>query len=60
MPQAPIQVALVASRVRNDEKLLIGALERQAVPFTVVDSRTMWLELGSRRPQWTIAVNREI
>jgi [lysine-biosynthesis-protein LysW]--L-2-aminoadipate ligase len=60
MPPAPVKIALLASRIRNDEKLLIGAFERQAVSFTIVDSRTLWLELGGDRPEWTLAVNREI
>ncbi|MGC5033774.1 RimK family alpha-L-glutamate ligase [Micromonospora sp. DT229] len=52
-------VALVASRVRVEEKRLMDALDRRAVRYQHVDPRTLWhrAEDGAR---WGLALNREI
>lgn len=60
MSPSTTHVALVASRIRNDEKLLIRALQRQNIEFTVVDSRAFTFRLGAEAPGWSLAVNREI
>ncbi|MFF7770499.1 RimK family alpha-L-glutamate ligase [Streptomyces massasporeus] len=60
MPQSAVRLALVASRIRSDEKLLLAAAERQAIPVTVLDSRTLICALDADRPEWDLALNREI
>ncbi|MFI1186046.1 RimK family alpha-L-glutamate ligase [Streptomyces californicus] len=60
MAQSAVRLALVASRIRSDEKLLLTAAEKQAVPVTVVDSRTLTCALDAVRPEWNLALNREI
>lgn len=60
MNSSTAQVALVASRIREDEKSLIRALRKQGIGFTVVDSRTMTVMLGAEPPDWRLAINREI
>lgn len=60
-PDAPL--ALVASRVRYEEKRLLDALARRRVPYVQVDPRAVWLEVagpGGRGPGWAVALNREI
>ena len=59
-PDAP--VALVASRIRYEEKRLLSALERRRVPFRQVDPRTLWMRLPApgEGPGWAVALNREI
>jgi [lysine-biosynthesis-protein LysW]--L-2-aminoadipate ligase len=43
VPAAPL--ALVASRVRYEEKRLLEAAERRRVPCLQVDPRMVWMEL---------------
>jgi [lysine-biosynthesis-protein LysW]--L-2-aminoadipate ligase len=59
-PHAPL--ALVASRVRFEEKRLLDALERRRVPYLQVDPRRVWMETGAGGPGpgWAMALNREI
>jgi [lysine-biosynthesis-protein LysW]--L-2-aminoadipate ligase len=72
---AAAPLALVASRVRYEEKRLLEAAERRRVPCLQVDPRTVWMELtvadrphpgGSGGPPgwspgWSgVALNREV
>jgi [lysine-biosynthesis-protein LysW]---L-2-aminoadipate ligase len=58
-PDAPL--ALVASRVRFEEKRILDALDRRGVPYLQVDPRRVWMELaGGGGPGWAVALNREI
>ncbi|MWK38268.1 lysine biosynthesis protein LysX [Actinomadura sp. J1-007] len=58
-------VAVLASRVRYEEKRLFAALERRGVPYAHVDTRRFSAELGGGardggRPRYAAALNREI
>jgi len=53
-------VALVASRIREDELRLMAALERRRIRFVQVDSRKLVTVLGDPAPPWRVALNREI
>ena len=56
-------LALVASRIRFEEKRLLDALERRRVPYLQVDPRRVWMEVAGTpgdRLGWAVALNREI
>src|SRR2546423_2565579 len=53
-------VAVVASRVRLEEKLLFEALEACGIPHVVVDPRTLHVALDGAAPPWETALVREI
>jgi [lysine-biosynthesis-protein LysW]--L-2-aminoadipate ligase len=53
-------VAVVASRVRFEEKLLLKALEEWGVPHVLVDPRTLHVALDAVVPPWETALVREI
>src|SRR5919197_1669970 len=53
-------VAVVASRVRFEEKLLLKALETWGVPHVLVDPRTLHVALDGVPPPWGTALVREI
>jgi [lysine-biosynthesis-protein LysW]---L-2-aminoadipate ligase len=53
-------VAVVASRVRFEEKLLFGALEARDCPHVLVDPRTLHVALDGAAPPWETALVREI
>ncbi|MEU9837973.1 lysine biosynthesis protein LysX [Actinomadura sp. NPDC048032] len=57
-------VAVLASRVRYEEKRVFAALERRGVPYAHVDTRRFSAELGggaaSAGPRYAAALNREI
>ncbi|MEV5569733.1 lysine biosynthesis protein LysX [Spirillospora sp. NPDC052269] len=55
-------LAVLASRVRYEEKRIFAALERRGVPYTHVDTRRFSAELGggTTGPSFTTALNREI
>ena len=52
------QLALLASRVRTDERRLMAALERRGVGYEQVDTRTLHGDSEDRR--WQLVLNREI
>ncbi|SHF57052.1 [lysine-biosynthesis-protein LysW]---L-2-aminoadipate ligase [Jatrophihabitans endophyticus] len=54
------RVALVASRVRREEKALLAALERRVDTVAVIDARTVQVEVGGAAPGFDVVVNREI
>ncbi|GAA4294200.1 [lysine-biosynthesis-protein LysW]--L-2-aminoadipate ligase [Actinomadura luteofluorescens] len=55
-------VAVLASRVRYEEKRIFAALERRGVPYAHVDTRRFSAELGRAAdgPRYAAALNREI
>lgn len=53
-------VAVVASRLRFEEKLLFRALEARAIPHVFVDPRTLHVALDGDAPPWETALVREI
>ncbi len=54
----PARLALLASRVRADERRLLDALDRRGVGYQQVDTRR--LSGGFGPPRWTVVLNREI
>ena len=55
---AQAELALLASRVRADERRIITALERRGVRYQQVDTRTLRTSFGGCR--WPVVLNREI
>jgi [lysine-biosynthesis-protein LysW]---L-2-aminoadipate ligase len=53
-------VAIVASRVRVDEKCIMAALESRGIGYDYVDSRGCWHELGAGKLRWPLVIDREI
>jgi [lysine-biosynthesis-protein LysW]---L-2-aminoadipate ligase len=53
-------VAVVASRVRFEEKHLFEALEAREIPHVLVDPRTLHVALDDAAPEWETALVREI
>jgi [lysine-biosynthesis-protein LysW]---L-2-aminoadipate ligase len=53
-------VAVVASRVRFEEKLLFKALEAREIPHVLLDPRTLHVALDDVAPPWETALVREI
>lgn len=54
-------VAVLASRLRADEKRILDAFDRRGVAYEYLDSRTLWRTL-QRPPErrWPVVLNREI
>jgi [lysine-biosynthesis-protein LysW]---L-2-aminoadipate ligase len=53
-------VAVVASRVRTDDKRIMAALRRRGVRHEYVDARTFWWPAGGAERPWGMVLNREI
>jgi [lysine-biosynthesis-protein LysW]--L-2-aminoadipate ligase len=55
-------VAVVASRVRVEERRLFAALERRRVVFAHLDDRALSARIGlaQERPSWDVVLNRSI
>lgn len=53
-------VAVLASRLRWEEKAILDVLEARGVPHEVVDPRTLYTPLAAAPPHWRLALNREI
>jgi [lysine-biosynthesis-protein LysW]--L-2-aminoadipate ligase len=53
-------VAVVASRVRSEERRIFDALERRGVEYVHLDSRTMWTFCDATQTRWPTVLNREI
>jgi [lysine-biosynthesis-protein LysW]---L-2-aminoadipate ligase len=54
------RVAVLASRLRWEEKAILDVLEARGVPYEVVDPRTLYTPLAATRARWSLALNREI
>jgi [lysine-biosynthesis-protein LysW]---L-2-aminoadipate ligase len=54
------EVAVLASRIRADEKRILTELDRRSVGYDVVDTRTLRTLLDSPRPRWNAVLVREI
>jgi [lysine-biosynthesis-protein LysW]--L-2-aminoadipate ligase len=57
---AAAPVAVLASRVRADEKRLFDALDARGVPWVQADARRLWTRTDGPRPGWRAVLNREI
>lgn len=53
-------IALLASRIRFEEKRILAAFDRRGVPVQQVDARELRFALHAGEPLWTVALNREI
>ena len=53
-------VAVLASRLRWEEKQILEALERRDVPYVFADPRAMTAPKEGLAPSWRLALNREI
>ena len=53
-------VAVLASRLRWEEKRILDALEEREVPHELVNPRTLYTPLAASPARWTVALNREI
>jgi len=56
----PPRVAVLASRVRAEEKRLLDAFERRRIPVEQVDTRRLAFGLEAAEPPWRLVLNREI
>lgn len=54
------RTALLASRMRFEEKRLLEVLDRRGIPRTVIDTRTVRHHLNDTPPPWDLVLNREI
>ncbi|WP_329454046.1 RimK family alpha-L-glutamate ligase [Streptomyces sp. NBC_01497] len=59
-PTPAPRTALLASRVRFEEKRILEALDRRGIPRTLIDARTVHQHLDDGRPPWDLVLNREI
>ncbi|MGJ7418109.1 RimK family alpha-L-glutamate ligase [Streptomyces cinereoruber] len=53
-------VALIASRVRFEEKLLLEAFRRRGAAVAVIDDRTLSYRIGDPAPPWRVVCNRSL
>lgn len=51
--------AVLASRLRADEKRILEVFDRRGVRYEYVDTRMLWRPLGGK-PAWRTVLNREI
>lgn len=58
IPAAP--VAVVASRVRMEEKLILAALERRGIPYEQLDERNISMALEAGEAPYCAVLNRSI
>lgn len=56
----PPTVAVLASRVRMEEKLIFRALDARGCPYVHVDDRRLATCVGGPRPGWEAALNRAL
>ena len=52
------RIAMLVSRMRVEEKMLLEAFARRAVDVQVVDVRAIVLEPAAPRPHWSVVVDR--
>jgi [lysine-biosynthesis-protein LysW]--L-2-aminoadipate ligase len=53
-------IAVLASGIRQDERRLLDALERQRVRCEYADTRTLWARADGPGRRWRCVLNREI
>jgi [lysine-biosynthesis-protein LysW]--L-2-aminoadipate ligase len=53
-------IALLASRIRGDEKRILAAFDRRGVPVSQVDARQLRFALDPQPQPWPVVLNREI
>jgi [lysine-biosynthesis-protein LysW]--L-2-aminoadipate ligase len=53
-------VALVASRMRLEEKLVLAALDTRGLTAVVVDDRALAARLDDPAPRWDVVLNRSL
>lgn len=53
-------VAVLASRVRWEERQILATFERRGVPVTHLDPRNLSCRAGDARAPWPVVLNREI
>jgi [lysine-biosynthesis-protein LysW]---L-2-aminoadipate ligase len=58
--QAEQRLAVLASRVRVEEKMIFSALEHRRIPYDQVDERTLGFLLGATHKSYTALLNRSI
>jgi [lysine-biosynthesis-protein LysW]--L-2-aminoadipate ligase len=58
IPAAP--VAVVASRIRMEEKLILAALERRGIPYEQLDERNISMALEAGEAPYCAVLNRSI
>lgn len=56
----PAPFAVLASRLRTDEKRILEALDRRGSAYEFADSRALWQSLHEPEQRWPIVLNREI
>ncbi|GLI02612.1 RimK family alpha-L-glutamate ligase [Phytohabitans aurantiacus] len=56
----PAGVALLASRIRADDKRILAALERRRIPVEHVDTRRLTFSAQAVGAPWRLVLNREI
>ncbi|WP_316520100.1 RimK family alpha-L-glutamate ligase [Kitasatospora brasiliensis] len=56
----PATFAVLASRLRLDEKRILEAFERRGLTYEHVDTRTLWRGLQEGGTPWPVVLNREI
>jgi [lysine-biosynthesis-protein LysW]--L-2-aminoadipate ligase len=59
-PTADRPLAVLASRVRVEEKRLLGELDRRHVPYAVLDARDLVFRLDAEAPPYSGLVVREV
>ena len=60
MASRPPVVAVLASHVRLEEKLIFRALAARGCPRVHVDDRRLAVCLDGARPEWDVALNRAL
>ncbi|WP_219852901.1 RimK family alpha-L-glutamate ligase [Streptomyces solincola] len=56
----PATAAVLASRIRLEEKRILQALEARGVPVVHLDPRRLELTVGGAAGPWSVVLNREI
>jgi [lysine-biosynthesis-protein LysW]---L-2-aminoadipate ligase len=56
----PAGIALLASRIRADDKRILAAIERRRIPVQQVDTRQLAFSAQAVTAPWRLVLNREI
>jgi len=54
------RLAVLASRIRLEERLILEALERRKIPYDRLDERSLAVTIGAWEPGCTVVLNRSI